>query len=386
VSVAEVFAGTRRWHVEAAPVTCWSSWARWRTTVLTCCSPARPIFEARTYGIGAGRKLDDWVAWMTEVVVLASQKVRGLVAVNCEGQTRNYRYLPAPFLLAADLHRAGLNLRKPVVFHRVGIPGSGGPDWLRNDWEPIVCVSRPGRLPWSDPTALGHPPKWAPGGDMSHRLTAGQRVNQWGMRVRKNGRLTTTEPLADRDVERTMKPSHRVLTVAKSRREARPGVEPKVAAADLADLPPGAKLHTKDNGNGEMRTQLYIPPVKANPGNVIKCVVGGNQMGGGSASHENEAPFPLKLAEFFVLSFCPPGGIVCDPFSGSGTTCHAAVMHGRRFVGCDVRPSQVALCGRRMAGITPSLLSGIATVEEDASIPPGNSLDTSNGVGHDVTT
>jgi hypothetical protein len=39
-----------------------------------------------------------------------------------------------------------------------------------------------------------------------------------------------------------------------------------------------------------------------------------------------------------------------------------------------------------MAGVTPSLLSGIATVEQDASNLPGNSLDTGNGVGHDVTT
>ena len=35
----------------------------------------------------------------------------------------------------ADLKRAGFNMRKPPVFHRVGIPGSGGPDWLRNDYE-----------------------------------------------------------------------------------------------------------------------------------------------------------------------------------------------------------------------------------------------------------
>lgn len=87
---------------------------------------------------------------------------------------------------------------------------------------------------------------------------------------------------------------------------------------------------------------------------MIDCLVGGGQMGHPSA-HRNEAPFPLKLAEFFVLSFCPPGGIVVDPFSGSGTTAHAATLHGRRFIGCDVRPCQVALTARRLRSVTPAL-------------------------------
>ena len=48
--------------------------------------------------------------------------------------------------------------------------------------EPIVAlivavaengvIGREGKLPWSDNTACGHPPKWAPGGEMSHRLKA----------------------------------------------------------------------------------------------------------------------------------------------------------------------------------------------------------------------
>jgi hypothetical protein len=39
----------------------------------------------------------------------------------------------------AALHEAGFKLRKPPIFQRVGIPGSGGPDWLRNDYEFVVC-------------------------------------------------------------------------------------------------------------------------------------------------------------------------------------------------------------------------------------------------------
>jgi DNA modification methylase len=66
--------------------------------------------------------------------------------------------------------------------------------------------------------------------------------------------------------------------------------------------------------------------------------------------HENEAPFPEALAEFFVRSFCPPGGTVLDPFSGSGTTTAVALRHGRRAIGIDVRQSQIDLVAKRLAG------------------------------------
>ena len=278
-----------------------------------------PYEKCRTYGIGermVGGQA--WVDWMVAVVSAAAPKVRGLVAVNCEGQTRGYAYSCVPFLLVADLHRAGFNLRKPVAFHRVGIPGSGGPDWLRNDWEPVVCVTRPGRLPWSDPTACGHPPKWAPGGEMSYRRGNGTRVNKWG---------STMTGMRCRNVDGELRP------MAESSRKA---------------------VRARNTPGGEGGEEEYDPPAIANPGNVLKFAVGGNLLGH-TLAHENEAPFPLALAEFFVRTFCPPGGVACDPFSGSGTTCHAAVGTGRRFVGCDVRESQVDLVRRRMATVTPPL-------------------------------
>ena len=63
--------------------------------------------------------------------------------------------------------------------------------------------------------------------------------------------------------------------------------------------------------------------------------------------------FPESLAEFFVLSFSPPGGKVCDCFGGSFTTAAVAVRHGRHFVGCDIRESQCEIGRKRIAAETP---------------------------------
>lgn len=284
---------------------------------LVFCSP--PYEAARTYGVGFKLRGQGWVDWAVERYLECLRVSRGLVAWVVEGQTRQYRYSATPALLMADLHRMGVQLRKPAAFARVGIAGSGGPDFLRNDWEWVVCAGPGGRLPWSDNTAMGHPPKWAPGGEMSHRLTSGTRRNQWGS-GKSGGR--------GRKADGTHNASG-------------PGMAANSSVDAIADQATGELFDSGKPRPG------YRPPKLANPGNIIRCVVGGGVMGS-KLCHENEAPFPERLAEFFVRSFCPPGGLVLDPFAGSGTTLAVAERWERRWVGVELRPDQVALCWRRL--------------------------------------
>lgn len=48
------------------------------------------------------------------------------------------------------------------------------------------------------------------------------------------------------------------------------------------------------------------------------------------------AVMPPALAERCILAGCRPGGVVLDPFCGSGTTGMVALRHGRRFTGIDL--------------------------------------------------
>jgi len=141
---------------------------------LTLFSP--PYEDCRTYGIGFSLEGQEWVKWVIKVIDRCVYVTKGLVACVVQGKTRNFRWSATPALLMARLHEGGYNLRVPPIFHRQGIPGSGGPDWFRNDYEYVVCVTRPGRLLWSDVTACGHPPKYPPGGDPTHRTKSGRRV------------------------------------------------------------------------------------------------------------------------------------------------------------------------------------------------------------------
>jgi site-specific DNA-methyltransferase (cytosine-N4-specific) len=48
------------------------------------------------------------------------------------------------------------------------------------------------------------------------------------------------------------------------------------------------------------------------------------------------AVMPPDLAERCIVAGCRPGGVVLDPFSGSGTTGMVAAKNGRRYVGIDI--------------------------------------------------
>lgn len=49
------------------------------------------------------------------------------------------------------------------------------------------------------------------------------------------------------------------------------------------------------------------------------------------------APFPQPLAEWLIRLFVPKGGVVLDPFGGSGTTAAAAEALGRDWICGEVR-------------------------------------------------
>jgi DNA modification methylase len=59
------------------------------------------------------------------------------------------------------------------------------------------------------------------------------------------------------------------------------------------------------------------------------------------------AAFPLELCRRPILAGCPPGGVVLDPFCGSGTACVAAAKLGRRFIGVDANPAYIEIARRR---------------------------------------
>ena len=60
------------------------------------------------------------------------------------------------------------------------------------------------------------------------------------------------------------------------------------------------------------------------------------------------AAYPPKLAETCILAGCPEGGVVLDPFLGSGTTAAVAKKLGRHYVGIELNPDYCVLAQERI--------------------------------------
>ncbi len=60
------------------------------------------------------------------------------------------------------------------------------------------------------------------------------------------------------------------------------------------------------------------------------------------------AAYPVELIKPCIIAGCPPGGVVLDPFVGSGTTGVAALSEGRNFIGIDLNPEYCALAKERI--------------------------------------
>lgn len=68
----------------------------------------------------------------------------------------------------------------------------------------------------------------------------------------------------------------------------------------------------------------------------------------GEAGHS--ATFPHDLIEPRILTSCPPGGVVLDPFSGTGRALEVALEHGRHAIGFDAQLEFVQLQKTKLNG------------------------------------
>jgi DNA modification methylase len=68
------------------------------------------------------------------------------------------------------------------------------------------------------------------------------------------------------------------------------------------------------------------------------------------------AVFPTELIEPCIMAGAPIGGIVLDPFMGSGTTAQVAQHLGRQYLGCELNSAYKPLQDKRISQLSLELV------------------------------
>jgi DNA modification methylase len=68
------------------------------------------------------------------------------------------------------------------------------------------------------------------------------------------------------------------------------------------------------------------------------------------------ATFPPDLIRPCILAGCPAGGMVLDPFGGSGTTAQVAVEENRNVIMCELNQEYINLANNRINRSQPKLI------------------------------
>lgn len=69
-----------------------------------------------------------------------------------------------------------------------------------------------------------------------------------------------------------------------------------------------------------------------------------------SGNRDHPTQKALRVMEPLITAFSQEGDLVLDPFAGSGTTCVAAALNGRRYLGIEFEPKYCELARRRLTG------------------------------------
>lgn len=309
--------------------------------IFDCCMTSPPYWGKREYqngGIGLERNsrefIDNLAAIFSEVKRVL--KPTGSFWLNLGDSYEDKCLLGIPWRLAFKLmDEQGWVLRNSIIWNKVKGAPDNTSDRLRNIHEDIFHFVKSPRGYYYDADAVRTTPKTA-------KVVNGAIVSATGVSgVRYRRQIELSTDLSESEKREAKAALLNMLN--------------EVVRGEIADfrmIIRGQQRTTHSNSETvsgrakELRDRGYYflkyHPNGSKPSDVWDIIPEDTQN-----RMNHFAPYPEDLCKIPILATCPPGGLVLDPFCGTGTTMRVASQLDRKSVGIDVAPEYITAAEER---------------------------------------
>ena len=313
---------------------------RFPSRSVDCCMTSPPYWGHRQYaasGIGLESDFREYVSNLVEICAELKRVLKdtGSLWLNIGDSYDEKRLLGIPWRVALRLtDQQGWLLRNDVIWNKV----KGGPDnakdKLRTVYEHVFHFVKQ-KTYFYDVDAIRSSPK-------TSRVLNGAIVSATGVSgVRYRRQIELSTELSDAEKEKAFAALDAILQ--------------EVVEGQLADfrmIIRGQQRATHSNAEAvsgrarELREKgfyfLKYHPNGSKPSDVWDILPEDTQK-----RDIHFAPYPEDLCKIPILATCPEGGVVIDPFCGTGTTNLVAFQFGRKSIGIDLAEDYVKLAESR---------------------------------------
>lgn len=308
-----------------------------------CCMTSPPYWGKREYanrGIGLERDYREFIRNVSAVCAEVKRvlKPSGSFWLNVGDSYAGKGLIGIPWRLAIELTDGqGWTLRNSVVWNKVKGGLDNTRDRLRNVHEDVFHFVKSPQGYYYDTDAIRSTPKRA-------KVVNGSVVSASGVRgVRYRRQVELSSELTEAEKRNAFDALEEMLG--------------RVAAGELADfrmIIRGRQRTTHSDSERvsgrarELREKgfyfLKYHPNGSKPSDVWDILPEDTQK---RKSHF--APYPEDLCRIPILATCPAGGLVLDPFCGTGTTMSVASALDRKSVGIDLSDEYLVIAEERSA-------------------------------------
>jgi site-specific DNA-methyltransferase (adenine-specific) len=307
-----------------------------------CCITSPPYWGQRQYEGGGIGLEDDPKEFVKNVLAITAEikrvlKPSGSFWLNIDDTYRNKSLQGIPWRIAiAMMDEQGWTLRNSVIWnkHKGGLDSSK--DKLRNVYEPFFHFVKDARTYFYDGSAIRSNPR-------KSMVKNGAVVSATGVSgVRYKRQLELSTALSEAEKIAALRDLNGVLQ--------------RVAAGELSDFrmiirgqqrATHSESETVSGRAKELQQKGYYflcyHPDGTLPSDVWDVLPEDSQQ-----RKNHYAVYPEELCVIPVLATCPKGGVVLDPFCGTGTTQLVALKNKCKSIGIDLSGEYLKLARQRI--------------------------------------